>query len=100
MDKEHYNSLIQLSQEIYNAASDKLTNYCAARYCGVDSNSMEAQLEDYLFVAQETCAYFLGNALSLLDPESQEAEIQTFVANLRRVIRHAEKKMGEDSLPN
>ena len=61
---------------------------------------MEAQLEDYLFVAQETCAYFLGNALSLLDPESQEAEIQTFVANLRRVIRHAEKKMGEDSLPN
>ena len=41
---------------------------------------------NYLFVTEETSAYFLGYALALLAPESQEAEIETFVRNLRRVI--------------
>ena len=53
-------------------------------------------MEDYLFVAEETSAYFLGNAMALLDPDSQEQEIQTFVENLRRVISYAQKKMGND----
>ena len=94
MDKKHYNELVMLSQEIYDQASDKLTNYCANKYCGVGNDTIEQQLEDYLFVAEETSAYLLGNALALLEPEEREAEIRTFVENLRRVIKYAEEKMG------
>ena len=57
-------------------------------------------MEDYLFVAEETSAYFLGNAMALLDPDSQEQAIQTFVENLRRVISYAQKKMGNDQKLN
>ena len=45
-------------------------------------------MEDYLFVAEETSAYLLGNALTLLDPSSQEVEIKSFVDDLRRVIAY------------
>ena len=86
MDKQHYNELILLSQEIYDQAADKLTNYCAAKYCGISNDTTEQQMEDYLFVAEETSAYLLGNALALLAPDSQESEIQSFVDDLRRVI--------------
>ena len=57
-------------------------------------------MEDYLFVAEETSAYFLGNALALLEPSAQEAEIKSFVEDLRRVIDYAQKKMGIDQKPN
>ena len=100
MDKKNYNELIELSQEIYDQATDKLTNYCAAKYCGVGNDTTENQMEDYLFVAEETSAYFLGNAMALLDPDSQEQEVQTFVENLRRVISYAQKKMGNDQKLN
>ena len=92
MDKKHYNELVMLSQEIYDQAADKLTNYCANRYCGISNDTTEQQLEDYLLVAEETSAFLLGNALSLLDPESQEEEIQRFVKDLRRVISFAISK--------
>ena len=90
----HHNELIELSQAIYDEATDKLTNYCAQKYCGVSNDTMEQQLQDYLFVAEETSAFFLGNALALLTPESQEAEIKTFTDNLRRVIAHVNAKMN------
>ena len=96
MDGKHYNELIDLSQKMYDQAADILTNYCAAKYCGVGNDTTENQLEDYLFVAQETSAYFLGNALALLEPDSQEAEIQTFVQNLRRVIAHVSRQMKQN----
>ncbi len=100
MDKKHYNELIMLSQEIYDQAADRLTNFCATKYCGVSNDTTENQMEDYLFVAEETSAYLLGNALALLDPSTQEAEIKTFVENLRRVIGYAQKKMGSDQKIN
>ena len=53
---------------------------------------MEQQMEDYLLVTVETSAYFLGNALALLDADSQEKEIQTFTENLRKVIKYAQQK--------
>lgn len=90
--KKHYDELVDLSQKIYDQVTDKLTNYCATKYCGVGNDKTKKQLEDYLFVSEETSAYFLGNALALLDPGSQEAEIKTFVDNLRRVIQYAQKK--------
>ncbi len=100
MDGKHYNELVGISQEIYDHASDKLTNYCAQKYCGVGNETMEQQLEDYLFVAEETSAYFLGNALALLDADTQEAEIKTFTENLRRVIRYAQQKADGDIPPS
>ena len=100
MDKQHYNELILLSQEIYDQAADKLTNYCAAKYCGISNDTTEQQMEDYLFITEETSAFFLGNALALLTPESQEEEIKTFTDNLRRVIRHQTNKAGGDLPPS
>ena len=100
MDMKHYNELIELSQGMYDAATDKLTNYCAAKYCGVDSESMQHQMEDYLFAAEETSAYLLGNALALLDADSQEQEIKSFTDNLRRVIRYAQQQAGGEVPPS
>ena len=100
MDINHYNELIELSQEIYDQATEKLTNYLSAKYCAVGNDTMEQQLEDYLFITQETSAYFLGNALALLDTDSQEAEIKTFTYNLSRVIKYAQQKAGGDIKPS
>ena len=100
MDKQHYNELVLLSQEIYDQATDKLTNYCANKYCGISNDTTENQLEDYLFVAEETSTYLLGNALALLSPDSQEEEIKTFTENLRRVIIYAQNKIDNGSKPS
>ena len=100
MDGKHYNELVELSQEIYDEATNRLTDYCAAKYCGIGNDTMEQQLNDYLFVAEETSAYLLGNALALLDADSQEAEIRQFVENLRLVSEYAAKKLGSDQKPN
>ncbi len=100
MDIKHYNELVELSQEIYDQATDRLTNYCANKYCGVGNDTTEQQMEDYLYVALETSAYFLGNALALLTPDSQEAEIKSFEEKLRMVISYAAKKMGTDQKPS
>lgn len=100
MDAKHYNELIGLSQEIYDQATEKLSNYLAAKYCAVDNSTAEQQLEDYLFITEETSAYFLGNALALLDAETQEAEIKTFTGNLRRIIKYAQQKAGGDIKPS
>jgi len=54
-----------------------------------------SSLEDYLFVAESTSTYLLGNALALLDPASREAEIESFVKDLRRVITTAEEKFRQ-----
>ncbi len=100
MDKKHYNELVLLSQEIYDSGSNKLTDYCTSTYGTSLQDTMEKQLEDYLFVAEETSAYFLGNALALLDADSQEEEIKTFVENLRRVIAYVQQKMGSNHMGN
>jgi hypothetical protein len=55
---------------------------------------------DYLFVAEESTGYVLGNALALVDPESMELEIQTFENNLRRIVAAAQKKGGGEIPPS
>ena len=97
MNQKHRNELIMLSQEIYDQASDRLNNYISSKYCAIGNDTMEEQQEDYLFIAEQTSAYFLGNAMALLDQSSQEAEIQTFVDNLRKVIDYAQQKMGGEN---
>ncbi|QUA54653.1 hypothetical protein [Aristaeella lactis] len=91
----HHNELVELSQSIYNQAANKITNYCANKYCGVGNDTTEQQLLDYLFVAEETSAYFLGNALALLTPTSQEKEIMRFTDKLRAVIVHVSTQLNQ-----
>ncbi len=100
MNAKHYNELIELSQKIYDQATEKLTDYISAKYCAVGNDTTEQQLEDYLFVMEETSAFLLGNALALLDKNIQEEEISRFSDNLRRVIRYAQQKAGGNSRPN
>ena len=100
MDVKHFNELIELSQEICDHANDKIANYCAAKYCAVENDTTEQQLQDYLFVAEETSAFILGNALALLEPKSQEKEIETFLANLRKVIAYQTNKAGGNIPPS
>ena len=100
MDINHYNELITLSQEIYDQATEKLTNYLTAKYCAVGNDTMEQQMEDYLFITKETSAYLLGNALALLEPESQEEEIKTFTDTLRRIIKHQMNNIDKNTPPS
>ena len=97
--KKHYNELILLSQEIYDLDTRKLTDYCAKTH-NTAEDTIEQQLEDYLFVAEETSAYFLGNALAVLNPDEQEAEIKTIVENLRWVMAFSQQKMENDQKLN
>ncbi len=100
MDVQHFNELVEISQEICNHASDKIANYCAAKYCAVGNDTTEQQLRDYLFIAEETSAFILGNALALLMPDSREKEIETFLANLRKVIAFQADRSGGSIPPS
>ena len=98
MDVKHFNELIEVSQKICDNANDQIANYCAQKYCAVENDTMEQQLRDYLFIAEETAAYILGNALALLNADSQEKEIQTFNENVHRVIKFAQQKAGSSDI--
>ena len=99
MDKKRYNELILLSQRIHEYANEQLKEYLEKNYADAGTGSMGDQLEDWLFVAEETSAYSLGNAIAMLEPESQEVEIRTFEENLRRVISFAGKKQAGEEPP-
>ena len=100
MDTNHYSELIDLSQSIYDQAAENLTNYLSAKYCAIGNDTADQQLEDYLFVAEETSAFLLGNALALLDADTQEDEIVKFTENVRRVIRYAQQQAGGNNRLN
>ena len=100
MNKEHYGELVALSQEIYNDINQKLIAYLDKTYGSVPENTMAQQMEDYLFVAEESTGYVLGNALALVDAESVELEISTFENNLRRIVAAAQKKAGGEIPPS
>ena len=92
MDIKRYNDLIDLSREIQCSATDKLNTYFASTYFDHSEASKCRQMQDYLFVAEESSSYFLANAIALLAPEAQEKEIETFAANLRRIVALTHKK--------
>lgn len=100
MDKKHYNDLIMLSQEIHDLTNEKLKEYFEKEYATASEESMSQQLEDWLFVAEETGAYMLGNVIALLDANSQEIEIKTFEENLRRVISLVGTKQDGGARPS
>ena len=100
MNKEHYGELVALSQEIYNDINQKLIAYLDKTYGSVPENTMAQQMEDYLFVAEESTGYVLGNTLALVDADSVELEISTFENNLRRIVAAAQKKAGGEIPPS
>ncbi len=99
MDVKHFNELIEVSQGICDHAADRIANYCAQKYCAVEGDSTEQQIRDYLFIAEESAAFILGNSLALLTPESQEKEIDIFIKNLRRVIDIQTKNANLRDIP-
>ena len=100
MNKEHYNELVMVSQEIHDLTNDKLKAYFEKAYAKADESTMSQQLEDWLFIAEEASAFLLGNVIALLDADSQEAEIKTFEENLRRVIKLVSSKQQSDPRPS
>ncbi len=94
MDRKHYNELILVSQEINDTANDRLKKYLEKTYSNASGDTMSQQLEDWLFIAEETCSYLLGNVIALLDADSRETEIKTFESNLRRVISYVVSKQS------
>ena len=92
MDNKKRNELILLSQRICDSANGMLKEYLEKTYAEAGPETMGDQLEDWLYVAEESCAYMLGNAVAMLDPEVRDAEITGFEKYLRQVIRKAEEK--------
>ena len=100
MNKEHYNELVMVSQEIHDLTNDKLKEYFEKAYATADEGSMGQQLEDWLFIAEEASAFLLGNVIAMLDTDSQEAEIKTFEENLWRVIKLVSSKQNNGPKPS
>ena len=49
MDKKRYNELILLSQKMYDSATDQLKEYLETKYADAGADTMEQQMEDYLY---------------------------------------------------
>lgn len=64
MDVKHFNELIEVSQAVCDKANDQIADYCARKYGDAEGDTLEQQLRDYLFVAEESSAYILGNVLA------------------------------------
>ena len=95
-----YLSYVEIIAEIPYFSNQKLIAYLDKTYGSVPENTMAQQMEDYLFVAEESTGYVLGNALALVDPDSLELEISTFEDQLRRIVDVARKKAGSDIPPS
>lgn len=92
MTRQHANELTVISQKICDYSTQKFTEYCVKKYTANNEDAMEDQLEDLLYVAQETSVYLLGNALALLEPDERKKEIRGFTENLQKVISYAVDK--------
>ena len=96
MDAKRKNALILIAQQINDNANQLLREYLEKTYTEPGPETMNDQLEDWLYLAEESSAYLLGNAVAMLEPECQEAEIKGFETYLRQVISYAGKKQAEE----
>lgn len=99
MDTKRRNELLRISEGIINYGAEQLREHLEQHYAGAGPESMGDQLEDWLFLAEETCAYMLGNAVAMLDKDYRDAEIQGFEKYLRKVISFADQKQAEGEKP-
>lgn len=94
MDAKRKNALILIAQQINDNANQLLREYLEKTYTEAGPQTMNDQLEDWLYLAEESSAYLLGNVVAMLEPECQEAEIKGFETYLRQVISYAGKKQA------
>ena len=99
MDKERYNELILLSEQIHEENNKMLMDYFSRKYAQSGEETMNQQLEDWLFVAEETSGYMLGNVIALLAEDSREDAIREFEQNLRRIIAYVVQKQKGQGTP-
>ena len=99
MDAKKRNELIRVAEGIVSYGDQQLREYLEKHYAGAGPESMGDQLEDWLFLAEETCAYMLGNAVAMLDKDYRDAEIHGFEKYLRKVISFADQKQAEGEKP-
>lgn len=99
MDAKRRNELIRIAEKTVSYGDQQLREYLEKNYAGAGPESAEDQLEDWLFLAEETCAYMLGNAVAMLDKDCRDAEIQGFEKYLRKVIDFADRKQAEGEKP-
>ena len=92
MDKEHMDELYAVANEILKETDGKIIKYISGKY-GENGPGLETtreELQDYLTLVGEISAYLLGNAYSLLTPESQDQALKTLTENVKRVIKYKE----------
>jgi len=99
LDAKRGNELILISQRVHDYADQQLKEYLEKTYTSAGPDSMGDQLENWLFLSEETSAYMLGNAVAMLAPEYRDPEILGFEKYLRKVIAYAEKKQAGDETP-
>ena len=95
MDVKRLNELTEFSLELYETCTRKMMDYIGKKYLPIMGDTTQNQLEDYVFMAEETSAYILGNAFALLGPDAQEKAIESFVNELRRMINVSQKKLDK-----
>ena len=76
------------------AASAVALSYLIWSNRQISHNLEQSQKNMSLYLAEESSAYLLGNAVAMLEPKCQEAEIKGFEAYLRQVISYAAKKQA------
>ena len=99
MDNKKRNELILIAQRVHDYADQQLREYLEKTYASAGPDSMDEQLEDWLFSSEEISAYILGNAVAMLAPEYRDPEIRGFEKYLRKVISYAEKKQEGGETP-
>ena len=86
MDVKHFNELIEVSQKICDNANDQIANYCAQKYCAVESDSTEQQLRDYLFIAEGE-PLLTASGGNLKRGEVNRNKRAAWVRNARKTVR-------------
>lgn len=83
--KNHIRELQEVSNRIYEYAAGEITEYCGKRYGNIDHDTGSEQMEDFRIIADEVCAYLMGNALAMVDDSCYEEDLQTVMGHIRQV---------------
>ena len=83
--KNHIRELQEISNRIYEYAAGEITKFCEKRYGNVQEDTSTSQMEDFRIIADEVCAYLMGNALAMVDDSCLEDDLHTVSEHIRQV---------------
>lgn len=89
--KNHIKELQEVSNKIYEFAANEITGYCEKRYGEIQKDTGTEQMEDFRIIADEVCAYLMGNALAMVDDSCFEEDLQTVSGHIRQVREYVVK---------